>query len=115
MFVIEYAGERISHPEARRRYGSRPEARRRKPTYLFQLNPRRVIDGAVRGSGAEIINHSCDPNLRARIRRGRVLLWSERRILPGEELAIDYKFSKTLPKVTCHCGSPKCRGAMNKK
>jgi uncharacterized protein len=115
MFVVEYAGERISYPEARRRYGCRPEARRRKPTYLFRLGPRRVIDGAVRGSGAEIINHSCNPNLRARIRRGRVLFWSERRILPGEELTIDYKFSKELPKVPCHCGSPKCRGAMNKK
>jgi SET domain-containing protein len=114
-FVIEYAGERISYPEARRRYGSRPATRRRKPTYLFRLSTRGVIDGAVGGSGAEIINHSCDPNLRSRIRRGHVLFWSKRCILRGEELTVDYKFSKKLPKVPCRCGSPKCRGTINRK
>jgi uncharacterized protein len=114
-FVIEYAGERMGLEEAKRRYGAPPDAKRWKPTYLFRLSPRRVIDGAVGGSGAELINHSCNPNLRARIRRGRILLWSKRRILPGEELTLDYKFPKDLPKIPCRCGSPKCRGSMNKK
>ena len=53
--VIEYTGERISRRETKRRgTGS--------VTYLFTLDDYWTIDGAVGGSGAEYINHSCDPN-----------------------------------------------------
>src|SRR5437764_1313733 len=61
--VIEYTGERISRRETKRRgQGS--------VTYLFTLNHYWAIDGAAGGSGAEIINHSCDPNLRSKIFKG---------------------------------------------
>ena len=54
--VIEYTGERINRRETKRRgTGS--------ITYLFTLDNYWTIDGAFGGSGAEIINHSCDPNL----------------------------------------------------
>ena len=52
--VIEYTGERISRRETKRR-GDGPI------TYLFTLDGYWTLDGAVGGSGAEIINHSCDP------------------------------------------------------
>ena len=31
----------------------------------------------------------------------------------GEELTVDYNFSKTIERVPCSCGSPDCRGAIN--
>jgi SET domain-containing protein len=106
--VIEYTGEKISRRETKRRgQGS--------VTYLFTLDDYWTIDGAVGGSGAEIINHSCDPNLATRIVRGHILYFSKREIRPGEELTVDYRFSDKIEAVPCHCGSPKCRGAINLK
>jgi uncharacterized protein len=74
-----------------------------------------TIDGAVGGSGAEIINHSCEPNLYTRIVRGHILYMSRRLILPGEELTVDYRFSDKLDPVPCRCGSRRCRGTINVK
>src|SRR6516165_288372 len=64
--VIEYTGERISRRETKKRgMGNR--------TYLFTLDNYWTIDGSVGGSGAQYINHSCDPNLRAEIRWEHIL------------------------------------------
>lgn len=106
--VIEYTGERISRRETRRRGMGRV-------TYLFTLDNYWTIDGAVGGSGAEIINHCCDPNLYTRIVSGHILYVSRRLILPGEELTVDYLFSDKIGRVRCHCGSAKCRGVINVK
>jgi SET domain-containing protein len=104
--VIEYTGEKISrHETSRRGLG--------KVTYLFTLDNYWTIDGAVGGSGAEIINHSCDPNLYSWIVKGHILYMSKRIILPGEELTVDYMFSKKIDKVPCRCGSRECRGTIN--
>jgi uncharacterized protein len=106
--VIEYTGERISRRETKRRgQGS--------ITYLFTLDDYWTIDGAVGGSGAEIINHSCEPNLYTRIVRGHILYMSKRSIRRGEELTVDYRFSDKLDPVTCRCGSEGCRGTINVK
>ena len=106
--VIEYTGEKISRKETKRRgTGS--------VTYLFTLDNYWTLDGAVGGSGAEIINHCCQPNLASRIQRGHILYMSKRVIEPGEELTVDYRFSDKIERVPCHCGAPKCRGAINLK
>jgi uncharacterized protein len=106
--VIEYTGERISRKETKRRgQGS--------ITYLFTLDDYWTIDGAVGGSGAEIINHSCEPNLYTKIVRGHILYMSKRAIRPGEELTVDYRFSNKLDRVPCRCGSKGCRGTINVK
>ena len=107
--VIEYTGERINPVEAFRR------TKDGKKTYLFGLDKFWRVDGAVGGSGAEFINHSCEPNLRWRKLRERVLCQSTRPIKAGEELTIDYHFSSKAPKVHCSCGSPNCRGTINVK
>jgi tetratricopeptide (TPR) repeat protein len=104
--VIEYTGERIARREAKRRA-------RRKLHYLFQIDKHWKLDGAVGGSGAEFINHCCSPNLISHIRSGRVFYYSTRRIRPGEELLIDYRFSKDDERVPCHCGAANCRGTIN--
>jgi uncharacterized protein len=106
--VIEYTGERISRRETKKRgQGS--------ITYLFTLDDYWTIDGAVGGSGAEIINHSCEPNLYTRIVRGHILYMSKRAIRTGEELTVDYRFSDKLDPVACRCGSRNCRGTINVK
>jgi SET domain-containing protein len=106
--VIEYTGERISRRETKQRgQGS--------VTYLFTLDDYWTIDGAVGGSGAEIINHSCDPNLHSFIMRGHILYMSRRVILPGEELTVDYRFSDKIEDVPCRCRSVRCRGTINLK
>lgn len=106
--VIEYTGERISRAETKRRGDG-------KITYLFTLDTYWTIDGAVGGSGAEIINHSCDPNLRVQILKGHILYVSRRIICPGEELTVDYRFSDKCDLVKCLCGAKSCRGTINVK
>lgn len=105
--VIEYRGERISRKETRRR------SETCEFTYLFTLDDYWTIDGAAGGSGAEYINHSCDPNLMSRIIRGHILYFSRRAIRKGEELTIDYRFDKKVEKVPCSCGAERCRGTIN--
>ncbi|MDX2180368.1 MAG: SET domain-containing protein-lysine N-methyltransferase [Bryobacteraceae bacterium] len=107
--VIEYTGERISRRETKRRADSREHV------YLFTLDNYWSIDGAVGGSGAEYINHSCDPNVQAVILRGHILYMSKRPIRKGEELLIDYRFAWNVEKVRCGCGAATCRGYINIK
>jgi SET domain-containing protein len=106
--VIEYTGERISRRETLRRGQGNL-------TYLFTLDSYWTIDGAVGGSGAEIINHSCEPNLYSCILKGHILYMSKRQILPGEELTVDYMFSSKIGTVRCRCGGRNCRGTINLK
>lgn len=104
--VIEYAGERINRREAKRREDTH---------YLFVLDKYWTIDGAVGGSGAEFINHSCDPNLATRILKGHILYFSRRGIAKGEELTVDYNFDWDAERAQCACGSKHCRGTINVK
>ena len=82
-------------------------------TYLFTLDDYWTLDGAFGGSGAEIINHSCDPNLRSMNFKGHILYISKRAIRKGEELTVDYRFDKDIERVPCRCGAKKCRGVIN--
>ena len=104
--VIEYSGERIGYREAERR-------RERPYLYLFWVAPGRLIDGAVGGSGAEFINHSCAPNVVVDIIEGRVFFVSLREITAGEELLLDYRVGGDAPAMPCRCGAANCRGFLN--
>jgi SET domain-containing protein len=106
--VIEYTGERLNRRQAKLRgQGS--------VTYLFSIDDYWTLDGAVGGSGAEIINHSCDPNLRSCVFKGHILYISKRPIRRGEELTVDYRFPHTIERVRCCCKSGNCRGTINLK
>jgi SET domain-containing protein len=104
--VIEYTGERVSRRETKIR-ASRPL------NYIFTLDNYWSLDGSVGGSGAEFINHSCHPNIVARIIKGHILYFSTRPIRKGEELTVDYHFGKDVETVPCACGAKTCRGTIN--
>jgi len=105
--VVEYIGERINRRETKRRADSS------EMIYLFTLDPYWTIDGSVNGSGAQYINHCCEPNLVARIIKGHIIYMSLRAIKKGEELTVDYHFDKKVERVPCGCGAPTCRGTIN--
>ena len=119
--ILEYKGERISNREADKRYD---DARmKRHHTFLFTLDKKTVIDGAISAGGgdASYINHSCDPNCEAIITGKRIFIHALRGIEAGTELAYDYQYERTgenddeLEKFyICECGSPKCRGTIMK-
>jgi uncharacterized protein len=104
--VIEYRGEKIGPAEAEKR-GDTP--------YLFVLDDHWTLDGAVGGSGAEMVNHSCTPNLVSRIMKGHIIYMSLRAIHKGEELTVDYNYDQTDETMNCLCGSHGCRGVINRK
>jgi SET domain-containing protein len=106
--VIEYRGERCNRMETKKRGEG-------EHTYLYTLDSYWTLDGAVGGSGAEIANHSCEPNLVGRILKGHILYMSLRPIKRGEELTIDYNFDWDTGENKCACGTKSCRGLIQKK
>lgn len=105
--VIEYTGERLNRVQACKRAEG-------EYTYLFAIDSYWTLDGAVGGSGAEIINHCCEPNLVSRVMKGHILYMSLRTIQPGEELTIDYNFETNTGRDVCRCGAKNCRGVIQK-
>jgi histone-lysine N-methyltransferase SETD1 len=116
--VAEYIGEYISIAVAdvREKY----YRKQRIQDYQFRVNEKVVIDATLKGSYARYINHSCQPNCKARIMEGeppnahlmRVLIIAKRDIDAGEELSYDYHFpleTDLSKRVPCNCRSPKCR------
>jgi SET domain-containing protein len=115
--IIEYTGEHIDNDEADRRYDD--EKMKRHHTFLFIVDDKEIIDGAVNGNDAQFINHSCDPNAEAVIEGKRIFIYALRTIRPGEEIAYDYQYERTDEHTEedekfykCLCGSPKCRGSI---
>jgi SET domain-containing protein len=113
--VIEYTGEKLSPKQAYRRLLKTCLNPRTRKLTMFRLNRYWRVDGAVGGSGAERINHCCDPNLKVRITGGRILFFSKRRIRAKEELTIDYGLSPKTFVMPCRCGARKCRGTVNRR
>ena len=115
--IIEYAGERVSHEEADRRYAHRPVHDAH--TFLFIVDDDTVVDAGVGGNEARYINHGCKPNCEAAVARGRIWIRTIRSIQPGDELFYDYRIGRDRddpPDIdeifACRCGASKCRGTM---
>lgn len=106
--VIEYTGEWVLQIEWRR-------YRHRDILYLAEYDDEWMVDGATGGSGAEYINHSCDPNLEVRKQDRHLLLFSKRPIAEGDELGYDYRLAPDARRIVCKCGSPVCRGLLNSR
>ncbi len=105
--VIEYTGERLNRRETKRRGEG-------EYTYLFTLDKYWTLDGAFGGSGAEIINHSCEANVVSRIMKGHIIYMSLRTIEPGEEITVDYNFEYVGDRTSCSCGTNSCRTVMER-
>jgi SET domain-containing protein len=101
--VIEYTGKRLTYEQVW-------NIEAPKDFYLARLNAEWFLDGSSGGSGAQFVNHSCDPNLLWRCLRNRLLFFSRRKIHAGEELTVDYHYPVKLQRVLCHCGARRCRG-----
>jgi SET domain-containing protein len=108
--IMEYTGERLNRIQTKRR--SEEQGRM---IYLFTLNSYWTLDGAVGGSGAQYVNHCCDPNITTVIRNEHIIYMSRRAIKKGEELTVDYHFAKDIEKYVCKCGAANCRGTINLK
>lgn len=112
--VIEYVGERITKAEARRREALRIERQRQGGdgcVYIFTLNSRYDLDGSGTNNVARLINHSCSPNCRAELIRGRIWIIARRGIPKGAELTFDYGYAfSEWPLHPCRCGAAKCVG-----
>jgi SET domain-containing protein len=78
--VIEYIGKVLTAEEY--------QASNSK--YLFELGPKKTIDGAPRWNTARYINHSCAPNCTIDIHQRRAFIRAKRAIKAGEELSYDY-------------------------
>jgi uncharacterized protein len=103
--LIEYTGKRLSSWQVQQFKPPRAE-------YVLSAANQELscyIDGRVRGSGAEFINHSCDPNVLCRQKGRRVVAFSRRRIQAGEELTMYFGFPIKARRVPCLCGAQKCR------
>ena len=112
--IIEYTGERITKAEAERREAQRAERERRGgdgSIYIFELNQRYDLDVRRRSNLARLINHSCAPNCRAEVVRGRIWIVARTDIPAGAELTFDYGFSLAEGRLhPCRCGAPRCAG-----
>lgn len=105
--IIEYKGEKIPSGE-----GTVRSTEHEVITYIFTLNDKYDVDGAVNGNEARFANHSCDGNIYVDIIRGKIWLFAERAIDKNEELTYDYSLDAD-DLLGCQCGAKRCRGYMN--
>jgi len=103
--VIEYRGKRLSIKQALK---LRPP----EDSYLAWISGGEYVDARWGGSGAEFMNHSCQPNLMQRHVRCHLLFFSRREIRAGEELTWNYHYPIKLQRIPCTCGARKCRGTL---
>ena len=78
--VIEYIGKTLTAEE----YAASNSK------YLFELGPKKTIDGAPRWNTARYINHSCAPNCTIDVHNRRAFIRARRAIAAGEELSYNY-------------------------
>jgi SET domain-containing protein len=99
--IVEYRGRRITAQQAYEieRHGSN--------RYLFEINKQWTIDGSSRRNFGRYVNHACEPNAEAIMRRtGKLEFVASRWIEPGEEITIDYGeeyFALFFAKKGCKC------------
>lgn len=105
--IAEYAGERISRNEIKRRI----EGAQR--IHICAIDTYWAIDGSVGGNGTQYINHSCNPNGFTKTINRRIYFYALRDIEPGEEIVLDYIASWHDDETKCSCGAPNCRGTIN--
>jgi uncharacterized protein len=111
-YIATYRGPRVTAEEARRR-------EQRGAKYMFELNSRWVIDGSPRWNVARYINHSCRPNAKPVIRKGRSIVFvAVKPIEPGEEITYNYGpeyFDYFLDNGGCRCAACRKKAAAKRR
>jgi SET domain-containing protein len=102
--IIDYAGEKITSRESRRREERYLKNGR---IWCFELNERYARDAAVGGNLARYINHACRPNCYTQIVGDRIWIRAARNIRGGEELTYDYSTDGEAS-IPCRC-RPGCQ------
>ncbi len=120
--IIEYKGQRIPPSLVEERsmveVDDLGEIIHETRVYMFYVDHRITIDGAVNGNDARFINHSCAPNCKSTVEDRRVFIDAIRDIEQGEELTFDYKLDVNASteikkkRYACRCGALNCRGTM---
>jgi len=105
--IADYAGERITTAEAKRRAN-------RRLLRICAIDSRWSLDGSRNGNGTHYINHSCEPNSYMKILYGHIQFYALRDISPGEEITIDYESTLHSDSKRCFCGAKNCRGTINR-
>jgi len=100
--VIEYTGRKLSLDQATLLKPPHDD-------YLVGLNRNTLINGSVGGSGAQFINHGCNPNLTWVRRKGRLFFHSRKPIRAGEELTMYFSYPIKARRVPCVCGARNCQ------
>ena len=80
-FIIEYFGKKINDKKV-------DSIKQNK--YLFEIKAGVTLDGSTRKNLARYINHSCIPNSESKVVKGRVFIYSKKKIKKGEELTYNY-------------------------
>lgn len=117
-FITEYIGEVVRNSVANMRQ-EKYTRRGMGDSYLFRLSNGTVVDATYKGCIARFINHSCDPNIVAKIISvdglDKIVFYSKRLIREDEELTYDYKFDYEADnqKIPCLCGAWNCRKFLN--
>jgi len=99
-YIATYRGKRIATIEAHRREQTAGAK------YMFEVNRHWSIDGSSRQNLGRYINHACQPNAEAALRRGRIVFTALRAIAPGEEITLDYGeeyFDLFIKPMGCRC------------
>ena len=110
VYIATYRGRRISTEESDRR-------ERQGAKYMFELNSRWTIDGSPRWNVARYMNHSCWPNAKPVLRKGRIVFVALRRIAPGEEITYDYGreyFDYFISSGGCRCAACRTKAAVRR-
>ena len=100
--IGEIRGEAISVEEGRIR------ATRVERVMMVEISPERAIDFSRSTDPMRYTNHSCAPNARMTIRRGRVEFYALRAIVPGEEITVNYGPTHHQGRLACRCGALGC-------
>ncbi len=94
--IIEYKGKIVSEKMADNDRGK----------YYFEVDKNKVIDGNIPSNLARYINHSCAPNCEAIGPKGKIFIFSLKRIKAGTELFYDYGkeyFDEHIKIKGCQC------------
>lgn len=94
--LIEYIGKNVPEKE---QYTIRSK-------YLFAVGKSGMINGNIPENTAKYINHSCKPNSEIEEHKGRIFIFSIKKIKAGEEINYDYGeeyFDEYFKNGKCRC------------